>query len=181
MKSFTCSSLGVAGIALVGMMMSPNLVAFAADYETTDFAGRAPTKDELIDALKPPYKTRGLKRDPSIKPKAANLDSITFEFNSDKLTEQGKSTLNELGAALTSEQLQGYTFDLQGHTDAVGSSEYNLALSKRRADAVKRFLTAQFQIDSSRLKTVGKGETDLKDSDHPASEVNRRVQIITKN
>lgn len=178
MKSF---NLGLAGFVLVGIVTSSYPAMAAGEYETTDFAGRAPTKDELIDALKPPYKTRGLKRDPSIKPKAANLDSITFEFNSDKLTEQGKTTLNELGSALTSEQLQGYGFDLQGHTDAVGSSEYNLALSKRRAEAVKRYLTAQFQIDASRLKTVGKGETDLKDPAQPASEINRRVQIVTKN
>lgn len=178
MKSFI---LGLVGFSLVGIVMSSPPTMAAGEYETTDFAGRAPTKDELIGALKPPYKTRGLKRDPSIKPKAANLDSITFEFNSDQLTEQGKTTLNELGAALTSEQLQGYGFDLQGHTDAVGSSEYNLALSKRRADSVKRYLTAQFQIDGSRLKTVGKGETDLKDPSQPASEANRRVQIITKN
>jgi outer membrane protein OmpA-like peptidoglycan-associated protein len=173
--------LGLAGVTFVGIMLSPFPVTAAGEYETTDFAGRSPTKDELIDALKPPYKTRGLKRDPSIKPKAANLDSITFEFNSDKLTEHGKTTLNELGAALTSEQLQGYAFDLQGHTDAVGTPEYNLALSKRRADAVKRYLTAQFQIDSSRLKSIGKGESDLKDPTQPASEVNRRVQIVTKN
>lgn len=179
MKSF---NLGLVGFALIGIFISSQQPAMAAgEYETTDFAGRAPTKDELIDALKPPYKTRGIKRDPSIKPKAANLESITFEFNSDKLTEHGKTTLNELGAALTSEQLQGYGFDLLGYTDAVGSSEYNLALSKRRADAVKRYLTAQFQIEASRLRTVGKGETDLKDPAQPASEVNRRVQIVTKN
>lgn len=177
MKSF--SSLGFAGIALVGMMMSPNLVAFAADYETTDFAGRAPTKDELIDALKPPYKTRGIKRD-AMKPKAASLETVTFEFNSDKLTQEAKSSLNELGAALGSDELHGYTFDLQGHTDGVGSPEYNLALSKRRAESVKRYLTAQFQIESARLKTVGKGKTELKDPTQPASEVNRRVQIVNR-
>jgi OmpA-OmpF porin, OOP family len=178
MRSF---NLGLAGFALGGIIMFQYPAIGAGEYETTDFAGRSPTKDELIDALKPPYKTRGLKRDPNMKAKAANLDSVTFEFNSDKLTEKGKTTLNELGAALASEQLQGYAFDLQGHTDAVGSPEYNLALSKRRADAVKHYLTAQFQIESSRLKTVGKGETDLKDPAQPASEVNRRVQIVTKN
>lgn len=178
MKSF---NLGLAGFALGGIIMFQYPAIGAGEHETTDFAARSPTKDELIDALKPPYKTRGLKRDPNMKEKAADLGSITFEFNSDKLTEQGKTTLDELGAALTSEQLQGYAFDLQGHTDAVGSLEYNLVLSKRRAEAVKRYLTAQFQIDSSRLKTIGKGETDLKDPDQPASEVNRRVRIVTKN
>lgn len=164
---------------LVGVFTFSLSPAFGGDYETTDFAGRSPTKDELIDALKPPIKTRGIKRD-AMKPKAVNLESITFEFNSDKLTEDAKTSLNELGSALSSDDLHGYVFDLQGHTDGVGSAEYNLALSKRRAESVKRYLTAQFQIDATRLKTVGKGKSELKDPTQPASEVNRRVQVVNR-
>lgn len=176
MKSF---NLGLVGFAFVGILMAPLPVIAAGEYETTDFAGRAPSKDELIDALKPPIKTRGIKRGP-MKPKAVNLDSITFEFNSDNLTDEAKNSLNELGSALSSEDLHGYIFDLQGHTDGVGSVEYNLALSKRRAESVKRYLTAQFQIDAARLKTVGKGKSELKDPSQPASEVNRRVQVVNR-
>ena len=171
--------LGSTVITLVGILAIPFSTAFAADYETTDFAGRAPTSEDLIEALKPPLKTRGIKRD-AMKPKAASLETVTFEFNSDKLTDEAKTSLNELGKALTSEELHGYTFDLQGHTDGVGSAEYNLALSKRRAESVKRYLTAEFQIDTARLKTVGKGKAELKDPSQPASEVNRRVQVVNR-
>ncbi|HEY3346570.1 MAG TPA: OmpA family protein [Nitrospirota bacterium] len=49
--------------------------------------------------------------------------------------------------------------DVQGFTDAVGSDEYNLGLSKRRAEAVRDYLVANFGIEASRLSSEGYGKS----------------------
>jgi OOP family OmpA-OmpF porin len=46
---------------------------------------------------------------------------------------------------------------IEGHTDGVGSEEYNLALSRRRADAVRRTLVDRYGIAGDRLETAGYG------------------------
>jgi outer membrane protein OmpA-like peptidoglycan-associated protein len=130
------------------------------------------TRQDFIDALVP--KTRGL----TVATEAPQKDMrIQFEFGSADLTESAKQVLNELGAALQSDELSAFQFSLVGHTDAVGSDAANLALSEERAQAVKSYLTGQFDIAPARLEANGLGETDLADPNDPNSGVNRRVVI----
>lgn len=66
---------------------------------------------------------------------------------------------------------------IEGHTDATGSDFYNEQLSKRRAEAVKRYLVAMHAIEPARLRAVGLGKTlPLRGRDPHAPE-NRRVQF----
>lgn len=102
---------------------------------------------------------------------------VYFEFDSAIVKPESLDLLDSLGAALTSGELSGHRFELAGHTDALGSKTYNLELSERRAKAVLEYLTTQFDIDASRIDTVGYGESRLLDSDNPESDVNRRVQV----
>ena len=68
-------------------------------------------------------------------------------------------------------------FLIEGHTDAVGSSEANLALSIQRADAVRQALMEYFEIAEENLATVGRGEAFLKiPTEQPEAE-NRRVTL----
>jgi OOP family OmpA-OmpF porin len=65
-----------------------------------------------------------------------------------------------------------------GHTDWIGTKEYNQALSVRRAEAVKAYLVSK-GIDKSRVYTEGKGET-MPVADNRTAEGrarNRRVEI----
>ncbi len=68
--------------------------------------------------------------------------------------------------------------EIQGHTDSRGSDAYNQDLSQRRADAVREVLVSQFNINPSRLSSVGYGESrllvspELTDLDY---QMNRRV------
>src|SRR5437870_13555958 len=51
------------------------------------------------------------------------------------------------------------TFAIEGYTDSIGTDEYNLDLSQRRADSVKQYLVATLAIDPNRIKTRGYGKS----------------------
>ncbi len=102
---------------------------------------------------------------------------VMFEFGSAEPTDAGVAQLNALGTALTSDRLAGASFILAGHTDAVGSDQANRHLSKRRADAVRRYLVENFHIGGDRLVALGFGETRANESADPNAADNRRVEV----
>lgn len=99
---------------------------------------------------------------------------VTFEFNSDRLTGDARSNLDQFAAALRDERLAAMNFVVEGHTDATGSAAYNLALSERRARAVVDYLVA-LGLPESRFVTLGRGKTAPRVADPYAPE-NRRVE-----
>jgi outer membrane protein OmpA-like peptidoglycan-associated protein len=103
---------------------------------------------------------------------------IKFDFNSANLAKAALADMDNLGKALSDPALKGGTFVLAGHTDAVGSDEYNQDLSSRRADTVKRYLTEKFSLVPDRLVTAGYGKTRLKNKDNPKAAENRRVEVV---
>lgn len=109
--------------------------------------------------------------------KAISLE-ILFDYNSDKLTDQAKAQLEPVGRALSSGDLSGLKYRIEGHTDAVGGDQFNIDLSRRRADAVKNYLLKQFNISSASIEIEGRGKNELADVSNPASEANRRVRIV---
>jgi outer membrane protein OmpA-like peptidoglycan-associated protein len=106
---------------------------------------------------------------------------IQFEYNSASIGKASLPAVLELGKALSDPALQGSTFVLAGHTDAVGSDAYNQDLSERRAETIKRFLSDKFGIAGADLVTVGYGKTKLKDPGAPTAAINRRVQVVNLN
>ena len=110
--------------------------------------------------------------------KAISLQ-ILFDYNSDVLSEEAKAQLEPVGRALASGELSGMKFRIEGHTDIIGGDTFNIELSRRRALAVKDFLTAQFGIAASAIQIEGKGKSDLADAANPTSEANRRVRIVS--
>ncbi len=102
---------------------------------------------------------------------------IFFDFDKSDLTPAAQAILTQAADAI---KKQGSTqISLTGYTDTVGSAEYNLKLSMRRAEAAKKFLV-NLGIPANEIGTVGKGKTDLlvptKDGVREAQ--NRRVQIV---
>ena len=115
---------------------------------------------------------------PAAKARALDLE-IPFEFNSDKLTADGKDVLDTLGEALKSDELSSAkAIVLEGHTDAKGSAAYNKILSLKRAQSVRTFLSTKHSIPAGKLRAVGKGSTELADPKNPEDAANRRVRII---
>ena len=156
-------------------------------------AQSAPTVDSIIESLKTdapaegPGQTRALRPGAAAmstapapapaKPKPASINmQINFEYNSAEIAGSSEKTMATLAKALASPQLEGRKFTVIGHTDASGSAAYNKALSDRRAAAVRRYLTEN-GVEASRLKAVGKGESQLLNNDDPDAAENRRVEI----
>ena len=110
---------------------------------------------------------------------SANL-IVDFASGSADLTPQAKATLDQLGQALTSQQLAAFNFKIVGHTDTTGMADANQALSEQRADAVKSYLQSKFGVAGTRLQASGVGEADLAVQTPPntPNRQNRRVEII---
>lgn len=110
---------------------------------------------------------------------AVNL-TVNFATGSADLTPDAIRTLDELGRALSSKALAGYRFRIEGHTDTVGSQDYNHTLSEQRAAAVVEYVAKKFGVDPSKLQAVGMGEDGLLVQTPPQTPEprNRRVQVI---
>ena len=100
--------------------------------------------------------------------------NIEFEFNSADLTPSGRSDLDAAGEAM-SRHFEDKSFVLAGHTDASGPADYNLELSRLRAQSARRYLIEAHGIAPERLDAKGYGETRLIENGPP--EKNRRVVL----
>lgn len=69
---------------------------------------------------------------------------------------------------------------IEGHSDSIGTKEYNQKLSQRRADSVKNYITGKFNIDGKRLKSEGYGLTKPIADNKTAEgrQRNRRVESV---
>jgi len=125
------------------------------------FAAGAPdTREKLISEGK--FVTRG----------------ILFKVNSDKIKPESYGVLKDIAEVLT--ENSSVRVKIVGHTDSDGSDADNLALSKRRAKAVKFALVNDFGISESRMETDGKGESQPVDNNsaEEGKANNRRVEFL---
>jgi OOP family OmpA-OmpF porin len=101
---------------------------------------------------------------------------IQFEFNSAVILEESHPLLDQVAVALNSARLKARRFDVEGHTDGVGSKANNDILSARRAQAVVGYLKAA-GVAPERMRPVGKGFSELLYPFEPKAAANRRVRI----
>lgn len=104
------------------------------------------------------------------------LNNIFFDFNKATLQEESFPELQRLIKLF--DQIPGLVIELGGHTDSVGSDEYNLNLSNERANAVRDYLLEN-GIDSTKVVAKGYGETvpvATNDTDE-GRQLNRRVEF----
>lgn len=106
-----------------------------------------------------------------------DLPTVTFEYNSDRLTPQAQAQLDELAKALNYEAFKDIPFRISGHTDAKGSERYNKGLSERRAQAAIDYLARSHDLDPAKMTWVGHGESQLDPRFDPAAPEQRRVSI----
>lgn len=115
-------------------------------------------------------------------PQLANLAQFTveveFDFNSAAIKPSSYHAVGAIADALHNPIMLTYGILIVGHTDTVGSREYNVGLSQRRAEAIREALIDPFGVNPSVLEAVGVGEEQLRDPAHPTSGINRRVELI---
>ena len=102
---------------------------------------------------------------------------IFFDTGKDTLRPESTPVLTQLLEMLEDHPDLG-SITIEGHTDSTGEDDYNLELSARRANAVKKYLVQQ-GIDAARLNTVGRGETEpaADNATEAGRQENRRVVI----
>jgi outer membrane protein OmpA-like peptidoglycan-associated protein len=111
-------------------------------------------------------------------PRENSVDLIVnFEFNSARLSNDGMISLDALGKALSDPTLRNEHYRIAGHTDSVGSDDYNQKLSESRALAVRSYLARIHQLDPANFEVVGFGKTQLYEPNDPTAAINRRVQV----
>ncbi len=105
-----------------------------------------------------------------------NLQDIFFDYDSTVLSRQTRDTLSAISDWMS--ENGDVRLRIEGHADERGTSEYNLALGERRADAAKNYLVA-LGIEESRFSTVSYGEEMPIDNGHSeaAWSKNRRVHF----
>ena len=172
------SSLCRAAVLTLGLSLSLSVVQAA---EALDLGEQLPDAATLKEGLFPEdackeleaagYKCMGFK--PAVR---YSLPGTSFRVGSADLPDLLRRQLDVFAAALSGKKASGTVIRVEGHADASGAADANLALSQRRADAVKRYLVDK-GTDAGLLEAVGMGTRVLKDDRNPFAPVNRRVEI----
>ncbi len=103
-------------------------------------------------------------------------DKILFDFNKYNLKKEARELLDALYLELSS--MKFTKIIIEGYTDSIGTEEYNLKLSRKRADAVANYLIKK-GIKKEKIKTIGYGESKplFSNKTEEGRAKNRRVEI----
>ena len=114
---------------------------------------------------------------------AMGLQTVRFDYDSSLLSSGGKSVLKKDAQILKDHP--NVSIQIEGHCDARGGIQYNLALGQRRADSVQHFLADQ-GIAESRLTTISYGRAPPRQRGHrgsvreePPREPRRHEKVIS--
>jgi len=107
---------------------------------------------------------------------------VNFDYDQSMVRERDRAALGRF-AQVVGRYYQGSLITVEGFADPAGTTQYNLELSHRRADAVKSYLVAQ-GIPNQLVKTVGYGKSRLvvpgASRDQNGAESNRRVVFVVE-
>ena len=138
----------------------------------------AASRDSVVAAETERERAAQAQRDRAQRDLLASLEAmVNFEYDEATITPQAEGILRSKADILRADSAVRVT--VQGHADERGSTEYNLALASRRADAVRQFFTA-FGLDADRFVTVSFGEERplVNRSDEAAWAQNRRAEFV---
>lgn len=151
--------------------------ALTADQHAGDAANKANQAQQGVDQNK--RELAGLRQ------VISNLDdyklqktvSVPFAFDKYRLTPEAKQNLDELAGAVKSDKK--FFIAVEGYTDRVGSEQYNLELSRHRADSVVEYLVGKHDVPIYRIHQIGLGEEKPVDDGktREARAKNRRVEV----
>ena len=108
----------------------------------------------------------------------AVTNDILFDVNSDVIKKESYSIVNQFGDAMKGNA--SLKIKIIGHTDIDGNAATNIALSKKRAAAVKQYLITNYNIEDARIQTDGKGAVQpvAENTSAQGKAKNRRVEFL---
>lgn len=123
-----------------------------------------------------------IKKDKKVYTKSDTLiiPDILFQSNSSKINPAFESKLQSL---IFNMRIRHFSaVEIIGHTDNIGSEQFNIELSLKRANAIKDYIINHMNISSQLIEVLGKGESEPKNQNNTAEgrTINRRVEIILK-
>lgn len=153
--------------------------ATSADNRATDAINKADAASKKTDQVNDQLHSE-------LNERIANLDdykagtpvTVLFKVNSATLSDDAKQQLDQMITGSLS-SAKRYFVAIQGFTDKTGSADYNLALSRRRAEAVQTYLVAQHNVPVYRIQIVGLGKDKPvnEEKTRQEREQNRRVEV----
>lgn len=101
---------------------------------------------------------------------------VKFDFDKSRVREESYSDIKNLADFM--QQYPQTTTTVEGHTDSVGTDQYNQRLSERRAEAVRNVLVNEYGVQGNRVNSVGYGESRpvADNSTEEGRQINRRVE-----
>ena len=115
---------------------------------------------------------------PQYKTETVSLNSnFLFGFDKDTLRPEAIETLNQLAARLGDSNVQSAR--VEGHTDFMGSEQYNQALSERRATRVANYLVER-GVPASKISAAGLGESQARMTASCQAEVNKLGRRVSQ-
>jgi OmpA-OmpF porin, OOP family len=117
------------------------------------------------------------KKKPGFAPYTLQTEAL-FAYNKSDISDSGKKKLNDEIVGQVKEYPQDEVILVTGHADRIGSEDYNMKLSQRRADAVKAYLVDQ-GIDGNRIETAAKGKSEpVVSCDNIKGKANRKNKAL---
>ncbi|MEX2048186.1 MAG: OmpA family protein [Gemmatimonadota bacterium] len=106
------------------------------------------------------------------------LEGVNFAFDESTLTPESNVVLDRVAQQLQESQWANVRFEVAGHTSAIGTAEYNMALSQRRAEAVRAYLVSR-GVRNDRIVARGYGQTQpiFREGTDGNAWQNRRVEL----
>ena len=145
--------IDLASVSLIfpfGRTMAPKPMSAEAPY-VAPAPAPAPIAPPPVAVAPPPAPAA-----PSARRVSFSAESL-FSFDRADITADGRQSLDKFTS-----DTRGSSYDMitvEGHTDRLGSSEYNQRLSERRAEAVKNYLVSSDRLEAAKINSSGKGET----------------------
>jgi len=148
--------------------------------ETQARQERLARKMNLIDeALKRAGEAKKLAKGKLLYEVTLTDESVHFGYKKSTLSDEAKAALDAFAQDLIAGN-EAVFIEIQGHTDHVGSDEYNLELGQDRADSVRKYLNTDHNIPLHRMSTISYGESKpLEPNDTKSNRAqNRRVVLL---
>ncbi len=134
-----------------------------------------PKKKVVVDTPPPPPAEEVVEQPAPPPHGIENLQTIYFDFDKSDIRPGDGAKLqanaNQIKGASTSPLVT-----IEGHCDPIGTSEYNMALGMRRAEAAKAYLV-KLGVPASQLATISYGEERLVTQNEAEYELNRRAEF----